>query len=78
MDRYGQEDNDGWKYEIPKGVDTEKIRKEIDSTPTEPEWTKEEEDELNDLLEKVPEEELWKLLSQEDQQRFLQFAKLSQ
>lgn len=78
VDRYGQEDNDGWKYEIPKGVDTEKIRKEIDSTPTEPEWTKEEEDELNDLLEKVPEEELWKLLSQEDQQRFLQFAKLSQ
>lgn len=76
VDRYGQE-YDGWKYEVPKGVDTDKIRKELDSSPTEPKWTKEEEDELNELLDQVPEDELWKLLSPDDQQRFLQFAKMS-
>ncbi|KAG5370346.1 hypothetical protein CKK34_0438 [Yarrowia sp. E02] len=80
VDRFGQE-KDGWKYEVPGGVDTAKIRQELGSIPSEPEkegeWTKEEEDELNELLDKVSEDDLWKMLSPEDQQRFLQFAKMS-
>lgn len=80
VDRYGQEDQDGWKYEVPKGVKVEEIRKELESgTASEAvaEWTKEEEEELNGLLDKVSEDELWKMLSEEDQRRFLEFAKMS-
>ncbi|KAG5354884.1 Zinc finger HIT domain-containing protein 2 [Yarrowia sp. B02] len=71
VDRYSEE-QDGWKYQVPQGVDTDKIRQELEEP-----WSREEEQELNELLEKVPEDELWKLLSKEDQEKFLQFAKVS-
>lgn len=84
VERYGSE-SEGWRYETPQGVDLNTIKSTLDATPTEAEsgvgdgaeWTQEEEKELQDMLDKVPAEELWKVLSEEDQQRFLQFAKMN-
>lgn len=74
VDKYSVEDEQGWKYEIPKGVDIETVRKDVQGDA---EWTKEEEKELNELLENVSPEDLWKVLSEEDKQRFMAFAKVN-